>query len=372
MSTTKRDYYELLGITRSADDAEIKRAFRRKARELHPDVSDSPDAEVQFREVVEAYEVLSKSETRELYDRFGHAGLRGGNFSASQFDFGSLTDLFSAFFGDDLFGGGGGPRRARGQDVAAEVEIELIEAASGVTRDVPYEVVVGCEHCGGEGAEPGTGTSACEQCGGSGRLQQVSRSVLGEFVRSQACPHCGGNGRLLEQPCGDCGGSGRTVEQKHLPVEIPPGIHDGQRIRVSGAGHAGSLGGPAGDVYVRVRVKRDPRFVREGDDVYSTIDLTIVEAALGTTRTVETLDGELALDFDAGTQAGEIRVLSGRGMPVLQGFGRGAHRVLVNVLVPRRLTDEQRATLEAFGRLTGEEHYKPDEGFFDKLKSAFR
>jgi molecular chaperone DnaJ len=372
MATTKRDYYELLGVARSADDAELKRAFRRKARELHPDVSDAPDAEVQFREVVEAYEVLSKSETRELYDRFGHAGLRGGNFSASQFDFGSLTDLFSAFFGDDLFGGGGGPRRARGQDVAAEVEIELVDAASGVTREVPYEVVVSCEHCGGEGAEPGTGTSACGACGGAGRLQQVSRSVFGEFVRSQACPDCGGTGRLIESPCVDCAGAGRTVEAKSLPVEIPAGIHDGQRIRVSGAGHAGSLGGPAGDVYVRVRVKRDERFVREGDDVYSTIDLTIVEAALGTTRTIETLDGELALDFDAGTQAGQIRVLTGRGMPVLQGFGRGAHRVLVNVLVPRRLSDEQRAVLEEFGRLTGEENYRPDEGFFDKLKSAFR
>ena len=155
MATTKRDYYELLGIARSADEAEIKRAFRSKARELHPDVSDAPDSEFRFREVVEAYEVLSKSETRELYDRFGHAGLRGGSFNASQFDFGSLTDLFSAFFGDDLFGGGGRQRRARGQDVAAEVEIELVEAATGVTRDVPYEVVVACERCGGEGAEPG-------------------------------------------------------------------------------------------------------------------------------------------------------------------------------------------------------------------------
>ncbi len=372
MSTTKRDYYELLGVARSADDAEIKRAFRRKARELHPDVSDAPDAEVQFREVVEAYEVLSKSETRELYDRLGHAGLRGGSFNASQFDFGSLTDLFSAFFGDDLFGSGGRQRRARGQDVAAEVEIELVDAATGVTRDVPYEVVVTCARCGGDGAEPGTGTSTCGSCGGTGRLQQVARSVLGEFVRSQACPDCGGTGRLIESPCVDCAGAGRTVEATSLPVEIPAGIHDGQRIRVSGAGHAGSLGGPAGDVYVRVRVKRDERFVREGDDVYSTVDLTSVEAALGATRTSETLVGELALDFDAVTQAGEIRVLSGRGMPVLQGFGRGAHRVLVNVLVPRRLSDEQRAVLEEFGRLTGEENYRPDEGFFDKLKSAFR
>jgi molecular chaperone DnaJ len=176
----------------------------------------------------------------------------------------------------------------------------------------------------------------------------------------------------VEHPCGDCGGSGRSVERKHLDVEVPPGIHDGQRIRLSGAGHAGSLGGPAGDVYVRVRVKRDPRFVREGDDVYSTLDLTVTEAALGATRSIETLDGEVELAFEPGTQPGEIRVLPGRGMPVLQGFGRGDHRVLVNVVVPRHLTEEQRTLLEAFGRLTGEENYRPDEGFFEKLKSAFR
>ena len=372
MSATKRDYYELLGVSRSADDGELKRAFRGKARELHPDVSDAPDAEERFREVVEAYDVLSKSETRELYDRFGHAGLQGGGFRPSQFDFGNLTDLFSAFFGDDLFGAAARPRRARGRDVAAEVEIELVEAAKGTTRDVPYDVVVPCDRCGGDGAEPGTGSSVCATCAGAGRVQQVSRSVFGEFVRAQACPHCGGDGRVIEHPCETCGGAGRSVERKSLAVEVPPGIHDGQRIRLSGAGHAGSLGGPAGDVYVRVRVSSDPRFVREGDDIYSTIDLTIIEAALGAGRTIESLDGEIALAFDAGTQPGEVRVLPGRGMPVLQGFGRGDHRVLVNVVVPRQLTEEQRGLLEEFGRLTGEENYRPEEGFFEKLKSAFR
>jgi molecular chaperone DnaJ len=372
MATTNRDYYDLLGVARAANDAELKRAFRRRARELHPDVSELPDAEERFREVVEAYEVLSRSETRELYDRFGHAGLRGGGFQPSQFDFGGLTDLFSAFFGDDLFGAGTRPRRSRGQDLAAEVEIELVDAATGTRREVPFEAVVTCTRCGGDGAEPGTGTRSCETCGGTGRLQQVGRSVLGEFVRTQTCPQCGGDGRIVEHPCEECTGSGRTVERKNLEVEIPPGIHDGQRIRLSGAGHAGSQGGPAGDVYVRVRVKRDARFVREGDDMYSTIDLTVTEAALGSTRRIETLDGEVELDFEAGTQPGEIRMLAGRGMPVLQGFGRGEHRVLVNVVVPRHLTEEQRALLEELGRLTGEENYRPDEGFFEKLKSAFR
>jgi molecular chaperone DnaJ len=333
-----RDYYELLGVERTATEADLKRAFRRKARELHPDVSDAPDAQERFREVVEAYEVLSKSETRELYDRFGHAGLQGGGFRPTEFDFGSLTDLFSAFFGDDLFGVSPRARRSRGADVAAEVAIELAEAAAGVHRDVPFDVVVGCSRCHGSGAEPGSRAVDCDVCGGTGRIQQVGRSVLGEFVRAQACPRCGGAGRIVEHPCEACDGSGRVVERRTLDVEIPPGIHDGQRIRLSGEGHMGSLGGPAGDVYVRVRVKPDPRFVREGDDVYSTLDLTMTEAALGTTRIVETLSGEAELAFPPGTQPGEVRVLTGRGMPVLQGYGRGDHRVLVNVVVPRHLS----------------------------------
>ena len=278
MAATKQDLYELLGVDRAADENEIKRAFRRKARELHPDVSEAPDAQERFREVVEAYEVLSKSETRELYDRFGHAGLAGGGFRATQFDFGSLTDLFSAFFGDDAFGVGTRARRARGRDVAAEVELELAEAATGVEREVPFDVVAPCGRCGGEGAEPGTGTRVCETCGGNGRLQQVGRSVFGEFVRTQACPQCAGEGRTFEHPCEECEGAGRVVERRTLKVEVPRGIHDGQRIRLSGEGHAGSLGGPAGDVYVRVRVRPDPRFVREGDDVYSTVELTMTQA----------------------------------------------------------------------------------------------
>jgi len=372
MSTTGRDYYELLGVDRSADDGELKRAFRRKARELHPDVNDDADAEERFREVAEAYEVLSKSETRELYDRFGHAGLRGGGFRPSQFDFGSLTDLFSAFFGEDLFGVTTRARRSRGADIGAEVEIELADAATGAKRDVSVEVVTTCARCSGEGAEPGTGTRRCDGCEGTGRLQQVGRSVFGEFVRTQPCPRCSGSGRLIEHPCEQCEGAGRTVEQRTLNVEVPAGIHDGQRIRLSGEGHAGSLGGPAGDVYVRVRVKPDPRFVREGDDVYSRLDVTIVEAALGTTRTIETLDGKVALELEPGTQPNEVRVLSGRGMPVLQGFGRGDHRVLVNVVVPRQLTAEQREVLEEFSRSTTDANYRPDEGFFEKLKSAFR
>jgi molecular chaperone DnaJ len=371
MATTGRDYYELLGLSRGASEGEIKRAFRRLARELHPDVSDSPDAEERFREVAEAYQVLSNSETRELYDRYGHAGLRGGGFSPGTFDFGSLSDIFSAFFGDDLFGAGAG-RRARGADVAAEVEAELVEAARGAKREVALEVAVACGRCGGDGAEPGTAIVACPTCHGSGRLQQVSRSVFGEFVRTQTCPQCTGAGRVAETRCSECGGAGRVVEERTLEVTVPAGIHDGQQIRISGEGHAGSLGGRAGDVYVRVRVRPDPRFVREGDDVFSTVDLTIAQAALGATLETETLDGPVELEFPAGTQPGDVRVLRGRGMPVLQGFGRGDHRVLVNVTVPHRLTEEQRRLLEQFEQLSTAETYRADDGFFEKLKSAFR
>jgi len=370
MATTERDYYELLGVSRNASESEIKKAFRALARELHPDVSDAPDAEARFREVVEAYEVLSKSETRELYDRYGHAGLRSGGFTPGSVDFGSLSDLFAAFFGDDLFGGARGGR-GRGADVAAEVTIELVEAARGVTREVPYDVAVECARCGGDGAEPGSSVTTCPTCGGSGRLQQISRSLFGEFMRTQGCPECGGTGRRIEQPCSDCRGSGSVVEQRTLAVEIPAGIHDGQRIRLTGRGHAGA-GGRAGDVYVQVRVRPDQRFVREGDDIFSTVDLTMTQAALGATVQLPTLDGETELALDAGTQPGTVVVLHGKGMPVLQGFGRGDHRVLVNVLVPRNLTEEQRRALEDFERTAGEETYAADEGFFQKLKSAFR
>ena len=204
MATTERDYYELLGIPRDAGEGEIKKAFRRLARELHPDVSEAPDAEERFKEVVEAYEVLSKPETRQLYDRYGHAGLRSGGFTPGSVDFGSLSDLFAAFFGDDLFGGGRGAR-GRGADLGAEIEIELVEAARGVKREVSYDVAVECARCDGGGAEPGSDVTTCPTCRGAGRVQQVSRSLFGEFVRTSACPDCSGSGRKIEHPCIKCG-----------------------------------------------------------------------------------------------------------------------------------------------------------------------
>jgi len=370
MSTTERDYYELLGVDRGASESDIKKAFRRLARELHPDVSDAPDAEARFKEVVEAYEVLSKAETRQLYDRYGHAGLRGGGYQPGHFDFGSLSDLFSAFFGDDLLGGRG---HGRGADLGAVVEIDLTDAATGTTREVPFEIAATCDRCGGDGSEPGTPVTRCDTCGGVGQVQHVSRSVFGEFVRTGACPTCGGTGRQIETPCRECHGEGRVLKERRLEVTIPPGIHDGQRIRIAGEGHVGALGTRAGDVYVQVRVRNDPRFVREGDDIFSTVDLTMTQAALGATVSIPTLQGEHELDLAAGTQPGHVVVLRGRGMPVLQGFGHGDHRVLVNVVVPRHLNDEQRRLLEQFDTHADERTYRADdEGFFDKLKSAFR
>jgi molecular chaperone DnaJ len=372
MATTGRDYYEILGVSRSATEAEIKRAFRQLARELHPDVSQEPDAEERFREAVGAYEVLSKTETRGLYDRFGHAGLRSGGFHPTAFDFGSLADIFSAFFGEDVFGVGARPRRGRGSDIAAEVAIELEDAATGVTREVPIQVARACEECGGSGVEPGTTAATCDECGGSGHIELVSRTALGEFIRHQPCARCGGSGHIVEHPCQSCEGAGRKLEERALAVEIPAGIHDGQRIRLSGEGHAGPVGGQSGDLYVLVRIRPHERLVREGDDVFSTVDLTMTQAALGGTAAVATLEGDVELEFEPGTQPGELRVLRGRGMPVLQGFGRGDHRVLVNVAVPRQLSDEQRNLLGEFERTATEKTYRSDEGFFEKLKSAFR
>ena len=377
MSTTERDYYEVLGVQRGASGAQIKRAFRALARELHPDVSTTPDAEHRFREVAEAYEVLSDPERRATYDRLGHAGLRRGGFEPTFAHFGNLADVFAAFFGEDFLGGGPSSARrasARGSDLQTVVEIDLEEAFTGVGVTVPVEVAAPCERCGTSGAEPGTGARECSTCGGLGVVRRVSQNVFGQFVQQRSCPECGGAGNVVETPCRDCDGEGRRLVQRRLEVDVPAGIHDGQRIRIQGEGHAG-LSGARGHVYVIVRVRPDPLFVRDGDDLHTAVRLTMTEAALGTTKPVATLDGEVDLEVAAGTQPGVVRLLPGRGMPSLHGSRPGDLYVRLDVAVPTRITDEQRVLLEDFDRSAGPETYAPgdeDEGFFRRLKSALR
>jgi molecular chaperone DnaJ len=377
MAATERDYYEVLGVDRSASDDEIKRAFRKLARELHPDVSDAPDAEARFREAAEAYEVLSSEERRTTYDRYGHAGLRGGGYQPSGFDFGNLSDLFSAFFGEGLFGGAqGGERPGRGGDVGVHAEITLAEALTGTRVQVTLQTADACERCAGNGAEPGTVPAACPTCRGSGRVQQVSQTMLGQFVRSGACPSCGGDGRLLESPCVECEGVGRTIVERTRDVEVPAGIEDGQRIRLRGEGHAGAHGGPAGDAFIKVTVTPLAGVERDGDALHTGVELTMTQAALGVVTAVPTPEGDLDVSLPPGTQPGDVVSVRGKGMPSLQSGRRGDLHVHVRVRIPSRLSDEQRQRLEQLDTDLGEDAYSAsdgdDGGFFGRLRSVFR
>jgi molecular chaperone DnaJ len=378
VATAETDYYELLGVSRTASDSDIKRAFRALARELHPDVSNASDAEQRFREVAEAYEVLSDPERRATYDRFGKAGLKRGGFEPTFADFGSLADVFAAFFGEDFLGGvsAGRQRAQRGGDLQAVVEIDLEDAFTGLAVSVPLDVALPCDHCGASGAEPGTAARACPTCSGMGVVRTVSQNIFGQFVQQRACPDCGGVGEVLEQPCRVCRGDGRVVARRQLEVDVPKGIHDGQQIRVRGEGHAGFRSAERGNAFVVVRVRPDPRFVRDGDDLHTAVRLTMVDAALGATTKVPTPAGDVDLEVRAGTQPGEVRSLEGQGMPSLRGSRRGDLYVRLDVAVPTQLDDEQRRVLEDFGSNLGPDAYDApddeDEGFFRRLKSALR
>jgi molecular chaperone DnaJ len=375
VATAERDYYELLGVDRGANDDEIKRAFRTLARELHPDVSDAPDAQERFRQVAEAYEVLSDPERRRTYDRFGHAGLRGGGFQPSEFDLGNLSDVFSAFFGEGLFGGGSTSQRStRGEDLAVATHISLAEALTGVSVKVDARVAKHCIECDGTGAAEGSEITVCPGCGGAGRVRQVAQSVFGQVMRTGACPRCDGSGREIEKPCRRCHGDGRTLEDIALEVDIPAGIHDGQRIRIRGDGHAGPLGGSSGDAYVHVGVASLDGVERDGNDLVTIADLTMTQAAIGATVDVVTPEGPYAIDVPAGTQPGHLLRVRGRGMPSLDTGRRGDLLVHVGVRIPRRLTAEQRTHVLALEDELGTDPYAgdEDEGFFARLRGAFR
>jgi molecular chaperone DnaJ len=372
-----RDYYEVLGVDRGADEAQVKKAFRRLARELHPDViAHDPEAEAKFKEAAEAYEVLSDADKRRTYDAYGHDGLRSGGYSPHFEEFGSISDLFSAFFGaggfDAAFGQGrqGRAGAMQGGDVAVAAAIDLADAAHGTRVEVAYDATVLCEVCHGNGAEPGTPIVACPTCHGSGQIQRVARTRFGQLVRTAICDTCGGDGRVAETPCETCGGRGMEVGRQKVAVDVPAGISDGQRIRIAGRGHAGERGGPNGDLYVVVRVREDERFLRDAEDLITVVDVAAPLAALGTTIQVPTLDGDVPVEVPAGTQPGETILLRGRGMPPL-GRGRtGDLRVVVNVAIPRRLTAEQRDLLEKLAGSLTDDNLKSDEGMFAKIKRA--
>jgi molecular chaperone DnaJ len=369
-----RDYYEVLGVGRDADEAAVKKAFRRLARELHPDVNaHDPQAEEKFKEAAEAYEVLSDPDRRQLYDSYGHEGLKTGGYAPNFGDFGSISDLFSAFFGaggfDAAFGGGRGRGGAvQGGDVGVAASVTLVDAAHGTKVEVSYDARTRCRTCNGNGAKPGTPIETCPRCQGAGQLQAVSRTAFGQMVRNVICDTCGGDGRIPRDPCETCHGEGLTVEKHRVEVQIPAGIADGQRIRLAGRGHAGERGGPSGDLYVIVRVAEDERFLRDGSDLITVIDVAAPKAALGTTVEVPTLDGPVPVEIKAGTQPGEEIRLGGRGMPPLQRGRTGDLRVVVNVTIPRRLSREQRDILERFSGTLTEENMRADEGMIAKLR----
>ena len=371
-----RDYYEILGVDRGADDATIKKSFRRLARELHPDVNaHDPDAEEKFKEAAAAYEVLSDPERRRLYDAYGEDGLRGRGYAPDMDAFGSVSDLFSAFFGGggfDPFGGGGGRRTrgggVQGGDVVVAASIDLADSAHGKTVEVTYEAAAQCPTCNGNGAEPGTPIVTCPVCDGSGQHQRVARTAFGQLVRTAVCDNCDGEGRIPETPCHQCSGGGMIAETRRVAVDIPAGIADGQRIRLTRRGHTGQRGGPPGDLYVVVRVAEDERFLRDGEDLVTVIDVAAPMAALGTTVQVPTLDGDVPLEIPAGTQPGETITMRGRGLPPLSRGRTGDLRVVVNVAIPRRLTREQRSMLEDFAATVTDDNLRSDEGMLAKLK----
>jgi molecular chaperone DnaJ len=379
---SKRDYYEVLGVSKDASDEEIRKAYRKLARKYHPDVNKEPDAEKKFKEVKEAYEVLSDPQKRAQYDRFGHSdpmsgfgdgGFGGGGFGDSGTGFGTdfgFGDIFDMFFG----GGRRNPNAPRqGADLEYRLQIEFKDAVYGKNVDVVIPRTERCDTCRGSGAKPGTHPETCSACRGTGQMETVQSTPFGRIVNRRICSVCEGTGRVIREKCPTCSGTGKVKRKKKISVKIPAGIHDGAQLRVAGEGEPGINGGPPGDLYITIHVKPHEFFTREGDDLVCELPITFAQAALGDEVVVPTLNGRARLKIPAGTQTGTEFRIQGKGVPRLRGFGEGDLRVRVRVVTPTRLTEEQKEVLREFNRLCGEYiHEQQNNSFFDKMKQAFR
>jgi molecular chaperone DnaJ len=371
------DYYAVLGVRRDAAPDEIKKAYRRLARELHPDVNPDPQTQERFKEITQAYEVLSDPEKRQLYDLGGDPFARAGAGGPGGFGAGfAFSDIMDAFFGTG--GGARGPRmRARrGRNATIRLELDLAECVFGTTRELVVDTAVVCPTCSGEGTAPGTHPETCDVCGGRGEISQVTRSFLGQVMTSRPCPACGGFGTLIRRPCPECDGDGRVRTRRTLKVRIPAGVEDGTHIQLAGEGEVGPGGGPPGDLFLEVAQRPHPIFERRGDDLHCTVTIPMTAAALGATLTVETLDGPKELDIRPGTQSGQVIPLYGLGARHLNSSGRGDLIIHVTVETPTKLDDEQEALLRQLSKLRGEEalpgRFAPgQQGFFSRLRDAF-
>lgn len=366
------DAYTVLGVTPQATDDEIKRAYRQLARECHPDANpDDPSAADRFKEINAAYEAVRDPERRRQYDMFGpdSGGPAGNPFASGQF---GLNDLFDAFFSGDAFAGRGPAGARRGPDVETVMELTLAEVVTGARRTVEMRMPVECETCDGIGGIPGTQPSRCGTCDGAGEVRQVRRSLLGQIMTAAACPACTGLGTTIDHPCVTCRGEGRVAGTRSIDVDVPAGIDDGQRLRLAGRGPAAPRGGTPGDLFVAVRVTPNPAFERRGDDLWHRLQLSIVQAALGATVQLETLDGPREVELQSGTQPGARMRLPGLGVPSLQTGRRGDLVIEIGVHVPTNLTPEQAELLAQLAQLRGEQFTAPQEGLFSRIRSAFR
>lgn len=372
MSPTKRDYYEILGIPRDAGKDDIRTAYRRLARQCHPDVNKEPDAENRFKEINEAYQVLNDDDKRSVYDRFGHAGLNQTDMGGAGFGgFGGFGDIF-----EDLFGGFGMRTSARqgprpGADLRYDLEITFEEAVFGTEKDISVSRLEVCPECHGSGAEPGTSPTRCPECSGTGQIRRAQQSIFGSFINVTTCPRCNGRGEIVVTPCSVCHGQQRVERPRTLSVSVPAGVDDGNRIRLTSEGEAGSYGGPAGNLYVVLHVKEHAYFQRRDVDILLHMNINVAQAALGDEITVPTLDGEQKLTIPAGTQTGAVFRLRGRGVPRIQSSGRGDQLVIVNVAIPTSLDAQQKKLFAELGASLGKEVIPQGEkSFMDRVRDA--